>query len=159
MKHNNPSIAENSVRLFNLKTGEGLPEINDFIVPTIEVKPFITECSTGTLTDATSVTIITTPTDKDLYITSACLSGYTSAISAATQLAISCTINGVGARRILLINKPASTATHFSIANSFNIPFKPDRGTPVVVTSNSASSLVSCQAVIQGYYVETVKGV
>lgn len=159
MKHNNPTIAQNALRLFNFKTGDSLLEVEDRIIPVIPIVSIVEECSTGTCTDATSATVLTTPTDKDLYITSACMSAYASAAATATQFALSCTINGQASRRILIINKPTLTAGSWQTQNSFPTPVKPDRGTAVVITSNTNNTLFSIQASIQGYYVETVKGV
>jgi hypothetical protein len=54
-KHNNPSITQRVLRIFNLKQGDSIgSEIGSMIVPTIPINPVINICRRGIVTDATN---------------------------------------------------------------------------------------------------------
>jgi len=161
MKHNNPTIAEDSVRLFNLKTGEGLSEVSPIIVPTVEINPRINIVKRNTCTNATSVTLYTTPTDKDFYLTGVSLSHTRDVNATCVSTAINGVIDGVSTGTIFIEHRmqtltagniPAST-------QSFSIPIKIDRGTAITITASTNVGNFVSVGIIFGYTVETVKGV
>lgn len=158
MKHNNPSIGEDSLRLFNLKTGDALSEISPIIQPSIEILPRINIARQVTATNATSATVYTTPTDKDFYLCTVQLAFIKDVTSTSTQLAMTTTIDGVACT---LIRVPHITLTvgQGSTSISYPIPVKIDRGVTIAVTSSTNVANVAVSGVITGYTVETVKGV
>lgn len=125
-------------------------------IPVVETNPKIVrniEITYGaTATDATSATILTTPTDKDFFILGSILS--TSKSSAATALfsTITCTINGLAC----VINKNIHNASAAANVQSpiwyGNHPIKVDRGTNITVTNSTNNTFIQSSGLIFGYY-------
>ena len=158
VKHYNPSLSEDAARLFNNKQGEYLPsETAAFIQPTVELKR---RCNivrdTGNLTGAT-VTVYTTPTDKDFYLVTAQLSAAQDVVSANTRVLMKCTVDGVS-RAILNIAMIPSTVQRGETSDSYPNPIKVDRGTTIQIACNTgASGTQTNYGSIIGYTVETTK--
>lgn len=159
MKHNNPSIAEDSLRIFNFKSGEGLGEIHDQIIPNIPVHPRINIVRHANGTDVTSQLIYTTPTDKDFYLQSLHLAVSSSATATNTILCIKAYVDGLQKQLICILKNTLTATSGVSTGLVFPIPIKIDRGTNIDLTSDTNNTLFKMTGCITGYTEETVKGV
>lgn len=158
MKHNNPSISEDMVRQFNLKTGESTNIINDVIIPNIPINPRVNIVQSNSAFNATSAVVYTTPSDKDFYITACNLSTFRDATATSTQAYLTVYIDGI-MKTIMSISAITLTAGNGEMASAFPYPIKADRGTDIAVRNTTAVGNVRTNAVIMGYTQETVKGV
>lgn len=158
VKHNNPTIAQDSVRLFNFKTGDGLSEINDTIVPIIPIEPRCDIIKSASATNATSAVIYNTPADKDFYITAMSLSLIKDVTSTSASSTIAMYIDGVQTFT-LGITSITLTVQSETISISLPNPIKVDRGTAITVTNTTNVANINTRGTVYGYLVETVKGV
>jgi len=160
-KHYNTSIIEDANRIFNTKGNDNiLNDVSPVIQPIIEVKRpgKIFEVS-GTLQNATSQTIFTTPNDKDLYLTSGTFSFIKDATSTATELTLKIyDYNGVQ-RSLIRVMCLTLTAQSNVIPFTFPLPIKLQRNTIITLTSDTNVATIRVGASLQGYEVETTRGV
>lgn len=157
MRHYNPTIGEDSVRLFNLKTGDALGEIIPVITPVIPIVPRINIIKRASALNATSATVYTTPTDKDFYLTNACLSVIKDVTSTSTSSTITAVVDGTTVN-ILEIASITLTVQENTVSQKWD-GLKLDRGSNINVTNSTNVANIRASACIQGYTVETVKGV
>jgi len=157
MRNNNITIAQDMNRIFDLK-GESTSELLDYITPTIEIKRFCNICRNNLLNNSTSVTIYTTPADKDFYMTSAQLAWIKDVTSTAITMGMTIVIES-STRYVFEIPGISLTPDVGCVSNSFYIPIKCDRNTNIELISNTNVANVRIMGTIQGYTVETTKGV
>lgn len=156
MRHFNPTISTDVQRIFNLK-GDSVSEVSEEIVPVVVVERFCNIVKRNSVTNGTSATIYTTPTDKDFYIVAANISTIKDATSTSLTERISVTIEGL-LIAILEICSLTLTPQNDSMSISFPRPIKVDRGTNITVTNSTNVANITTVANIYGFTVETVKG-
>lgn len=154
--HRNPSIANWFRRIFNFKVGD-MPtsQVSDIIIPVIPVLPIANIVETGTVTNATSGTVFTTPTDKDFYLTGASLSMIKDVLSQSVSTDLRAVLRGITIFP-LTIRSISLTIQNDSKAQIFNPPIKLDRGTTVTITNSNATAEITASATIYGYTQETI---
>lgn len=157
VQHRNPSIVWDAARLFNTKVDDHISDqVNPVIQPTIEIKPRLDVVRSLNSQTSGTMTIFTTPTNKDFYLVTANLSIIKDVVAdlASGALIVRCRINNRNAD-ILLISLLTLTAQDISTANSYDPPIKLDRGTTITVPGTFTVGAVSRSAAIAGYTVET----
>lgn len=157
MRHNNPSIAEDSVRIFNFKSGDSLGEINPVIQPIVQISPKINIIRSASATNATSGTIYATPTDKDFYVIGCMISHTRDVTATSTSSEIACSIDGLS-RSLIKLNTITLTVGSKEASMSFTHPIKIDRNTNITVTNTTNTANLTTTGVIYGFTVEVVKG-
>lgn len=156
-KHFNPSIAEDASRIFNFKGDFLSSDINDYIVPVIPISRVATVSLRTALADSAGPgTILTTPTDRDFYLTGVTMSVIKSVGSTSLLTHVQTTINGV-ARFIIAIDSLSVTAQSETISQTFNPPLKIDRGVVISINNNTAVASIRSSATITGFFVDVDK--
>lgn len=128
MKHYNPSISHDTVRLLNTK-GESFEDVGDYLIPVLPIVP-ISHIARQATADAT---IYATPADADFYLVYAYIAHQSPVTAAGTGGYITATINGV-TLRILEVLHPTLNASAENTQMSLSVPLKIDRGTNILVT-------------------------
>jgi len=160
MQHFNNTIADDAQRLFNFKAGDSLSEVAEYIQPVLQIQNKINIVRGNRTTATGSLSVFTTPTDKDFYLTSlsAGMIKDVACDSATGRYDITAVIEGVS--QILdAIPIIALTAQNAMISRSFHVPIKIDRGTAFAFTGTFAAGVCVRTISITGYTVETTKGV
>jgi len=155
MRHFNNTINKSMSDTFNLK-GESTDEILDNIVPVVIVEPKVDIVIGSTLDNGTSLTLYTTPTDKDFYLTTAQMNVIKDVTSTSNRSRLLVTINGVS-QQLLTLASLTLTPQNITVAQNYRIPIKLDRNTGVIITNSTNVANISTSASISGYTVETVK--
>lgn len=154
--HYNPSIAQDSRRIFNLKAGDNFsPEILPNIQPVMQISRVanivreVGSAATGTFT------IFTTPADKDFYLTGAMLSFTKDAASDLTTMAMNVVIAGA-TRSIVVIPTTTLVAGTMQHNAPITTPILVDRGTTIGVTGTFTVGTATRFGLVQGFTVETI---
>lgn len=159
MQHYNPSISEEMHRIFNLKSGDINNKVVEEITAIKELMPLGGDIGANALlSNATTTTLYTTPSDKDVYIQSAQLSYVSDATATTTFIGIRGVINGVN-KYLILLPRLTLTATNATEVITFKYPIKFDRGTNIVILSDTNVANFRASGTIHGYTIETIKGV
>lgn len=156
MRHYNTQISSRMRQLFNFK-GESQPDqVDDVIVPVAPVQPSSTIHFLAEATNATSATLLTTPTDRDFYITCAQLVTVRDAGATSVAQSLRCTVDG---QTFYLAYIPslsgAAVLGPVAISNTFNPPIKCDRGTTVIVTNSTNFPNIKTSGLVHGYLQES----
>jgi hypothetical protein len=108
--------------------------------------------STFDAANTAALTLATTDTTRDTYVTGAMLSVIKDATATSTRSAIVVTINGLQTR---LISIPGFTLTaqNQSVFLAFPAPIKLDKGSNITATNTTAVGNVTASAIIYGYNV------
>lgn len=158
----NSKVAEEIRDVFKLQQNvDGqISNVAGQIIPVVDVNPKHSRvCDVvlhGFSDNATAVTILTTPTDKDFYLVAASIALIKDATSTSVNTDLRMTIEGVE-RRILSI--PSLTLTAQSLSNNINLPFpvKIDRNTQINIVNSTNVANIKSVATIVGYYVTNPK--
>jgi hypothetical protein len=154
--HRNPSIAQDCLRIFNFKQGDTIgSDVGEIIVPVVEINPCVDIVRENSSASTGSITLYTTPADKDFYLTYASLDFQADATADNTSCYIQITQKGV-ARRILSIRKLSLTATSKSIYLNFNPPIKCDKNTGIIIGNSFSVGASTYDGAIGGYLREVV---
>jgi hypothetical protein len=152
-KHYNPTITQDVLRIFNLKSGDPLSsEIADQIIANV---PIVRQCNiikhaTGS---ATTTSIYGTPVDKDFYITACVLSVCKDVTATSNSTWIQATLEGLPIK-LALIAGIALTPQSEVISVSFPNPIKVDRNTGILLNNATNVANIRAEATIMGYTVE-----
>lgn len=157
----------NTKLISELKEGAKLQQLRDIIpsqlaekvVPVMEVNPKLLRRtnilrSSSRSTTTNGLTIYTTPTNQDFYLTYAQLNYMTDAAADNTTLRLTCTIDGA-TRDILTVCKQTLTATSGNIILPLQYPIKIDRGTNIQLVMAFTVGASIAYPVIGGYVDET----
>lgn len=155
MQNRNFSISQDLNRIFDLK-GESTDYVSDVIMPVVPIQRICNIVRRAPLSNATSATVYTTPSDKDFYLNSAFLSVIKDVTAQSLASSILVFIDSVQVG-ILSISGLSLTPQNDVVSISFPIPLKLDRNTTITVTASNATANVSASAGITGYTVETTK--
>ena len=154
MRHNNTSITQNLHKVLNTK-GEYIDEINPSIQPIIAVPIYTNVVKSNTLSNATSLTLYTTPTDKDFFLTALQLSFIKDASATATQMGVTVVIDGVTTTLVRAVGL-TTTAQSGNLAQTLPFPIKLDRGSIISIVNNTGVANVTTWVNIMGYTQETI---
>lgn len=154
MKHYNPSISRDCVRILNLK-GESTDLVDDVLVPVIPIVRFNNVVREVEGAGSGNATIFTTPADKDFYLTSWVLNYATDAACDTVTIAIQCTIEGVS-RYLIRKKKITTTADDKAIVCTYTEPIKIDRNTVMSLVCSFAAGNCPRSCTITGYTMETL---
>ena len=152
-KHYNPTITQDVLRIFNLKSGDPLSsEISDQIIANV---PIVRVCNivkhqSGS---ATTTSIYGTPADKDFYITACMLSVSKDVTATSNSTWIQATLDGV-AIKLALIAGITLTPQSEVVSISFPNPIKVDRNTGILLNNATNVATLRAEATIMGYTVE-----
>lgn len=154
VKHYNPSIVQDALRIFNTKSDNLSDDLGLNIIPVIPVTPCARVVGNAAATNATSATILTTPTGRDFYLTGAALSMIKDVTSTSNSSTIRCVINGV---TVIILDIAGITLTAQSATQTvvFNPPLKIDAGTNITVQNATNTANVRSDGCIYGYTQET----
>lgn len=104
----------------------------------------------GTATNATSATILTTDSVKDTYITSVSLAMIKDATSTSVLSAVTCVIDGA-TRTLTAIPGITLTIQAQTVNVSFPVPIKVDRSSIIAVTNSTATANVLATGSVGGF--------
>lgn len=123
------------------------------IIPTFDIGPqTATIVRSGSATTTGSITVFTTPTDRDFFLTNASLS-YSKDVTcdvATGAINLSATIDGVSRNILSLANLTTLGQTQAG-SISLNYPVKIDRNTSITVSGSFTLGSMSRTAQIQGF--------
>lgn len=144
-----------------LQTSEGFPsQLADKVVPVMEVNPKllrIAEICKSTGGSTSPITVYTTPTDTDFYITGATFNCVQDVTSDNIGSSLNITVNGVSVKP-LYFSALATTAGQFqNQTTSFNPPIKVDKGTTITVSHSGTAGITRLAVCIYGYNVYNPK--
>lgn len=134
-------------------------QIAEKVVPVMEVNPKLMRRTNylrnGVLNNATSATIATTPTDRELFITNAMLGYIKDGTSTATLITLDLMLDG-GTSNTAVISIPSlsTTAGSDSISVQFANPIKVAKGTLIRIQSDTNIANIRVTGTVQGYTVE-----
>lgn len=153
VKHYNPSIAERLLRLFKWKGGEQVDsEVSPFIQPTIEIKPRLSIFKTAGNTVTTALTVYTTPTDKEFFLTNLFFSYEKNAACDNVEVYVSVQPIGTSATTTIAdIATLSLTASRDSQSISFETPLQLTKGTIIYLVGAFTVGAMIKTIQIQGY--------
>jgi len=131
------------------------PAITDYVVPVILVtdEVYYAEESftiSGTASNSTTTTILTTDSVKDTYINSVSLGVIKDVTSTSILSTIQVVINGA-TRSLIEIPGITLTAQSQTISASFPIPIKIDRSSTITINNSSATSNIRASGCVGGF--------
>jgi hypothetical protein len=128
---------------------------NRTVIPVIDITPrhhkIINIAKSASITNATSATVYTTPTDQDFYLTSATLSYIKDATSTSTAIALEVIPKDVANAAVLRFAALTLTAANGNLSQSFVPPILLKRGSNINVTSDTNIANIKAMATVQGY--------
>lgn len=133
--------------------------IANSIQPVLDVSSPIDEHKIGTTSANTSGThnMLTTPSDKDFYLTAVQLSYQKDAACDSTVVQINCTPKGSAATQILKSRKLTLTAGTESLSFSLPIPVLLERASLVSITGTFTVGNMNMAGTCVGYTVDTLE--
>lgn len=154
----NSETVKEIIKAGGLQTNQGIPTVlSNVIMPTIEANPRLLRHTNvryyNTCINGTSTTILTTPTDKDFFVTYVWLAMSRDASATSTSSTVTATINGTS-DPIAVIATVTLTAGIQVTSQAFPQPIKIDRGTTITVTNQSGTAAITSRAIVAGYYEE-----
>ena len=154
MRHYNTDVSKQVSDVFKLK-GDAIPnEFNEVINLTYDISPDTDVVATATASNATSATILTTPTDRDFYFLGSTLTLWTDATATSTYYAITAVVKGQTINLNYVRHRNLQALTAFN--NTLMLPkkIKIDRGTAISVIAETNVANEVATGVIFGYYAE-----
>lgn len=157
MQTQNPEMVRELRDSLKAQGFEAMPlNVAGTLQPVIEVNPrLLRRCSivkTNTLSNGTSATIYTTPTDADFFLVGGFVSYTKDATSTSTNSNLRVTIDGATAD-VLIISGLTLTAEGKAASISFPVPIKVDRGTNILLLNSTAVANIRSHGGITGYLV------
>lgn len=132
-------------------------KLSDVVVPVIEVNPKTTKVANFVKASATtssgSVTMFTTPTGKDFYLTGVTMSYEKDATSDATSMTFFATVDGVQSN-IIDLRFLTTTASRQFVTREFTKPIKIDQNVAIGHFTSFTAGNMSRAASFQGYFIE-----
>lgn len=134
-------------------------QIADKVVPVIDVNPkhsrVLNHATVNTATNSAGVTIYTTPTDRDYFLTQVFLYFIKDVTSTSTYSAIDVVIGG-GRYTLLSLPQISLTVQQGGLSISFHRPMKIDRGTTIRLLNSTNVANITSTGGVAGYTVENV---
>lgn len=136
--------------------GKALNQNFDAVMPTYDYQNtlFSNVIASGFASNAVTKTLLTTPTDKDFFMTACQLSVIKDATSTSTSVDIECMVGG---KNFSLIAIPciSLTAQTGQISLSFPVPIKVDRNSAITINSSTNVANITYFGSIVGYLKQT----
>ena len=152
-KHNNQTIAQNTLRQLNTKQGDNIgSQVGEIIVPTIEIKSTSSIVRNVTLNATGAGTLYTTPTDRDFYIDAIQMSFAKDANCNQDTATYTLTTTIAGVSRVIFsLGTIAFTAHALASAVEFTRGIKVDRGVTIVYNGTYTAGNSIRTATIYGH--------
>jgi len=134
-------------------------ELAEKVVPTLEVNPHLVKLANVTASTSSSttadLTVYTTPTDEDFYLTYALWSIAENATDDGSSTSLVCTPYDLNANwNILQIRGLTTTAQSETIAVNFDSPIRIKRNTAINVSHTTTAGVMSKGRRIAGYNID-----
>lgn len=154
-KHNNPSIVQDSLRIFNSKITDNISsQVGDIVVPVIPIERIVNVVKSGARTSTGSANVFTTPADKDFYLVGFQMNYQCDVACDATTYTLNVGLNGIST--IIYTNvKLSLTATTRDIAVMLPKPILLDKASTVLFTQLFTVGAGFIAGTIYGFTVET----
>ena len=153
VKHYNPTIVEDANRIFNFKADTIPANVVDVILPTVAISRYANIVVNAIDAVTGSLTVFTTPSDKDFYLTSIHMSEGGTSTNDGTVVFVSAVIGGATRR---LIQHCILQIGHFNNSTiTYNTPVKIDRNTSIIIVSSFTTGSGNKACSLTGYTVET----
>ena len=141
-----------------LSISEGFPtQLSNICMPVMDMTPDFHRKTnivrTGTVTNGTTTTIYTTPTDRDFFLASCSLAFIKDVTATATYCSLAAYFDAVE-RNILFYPHLATTVQTGSLSQVFIPPLKVDRGTIIRTRVDTNNANESAYGTITGYTVD-----
>lgn len=156
IKHFNVSVSDALRRIFNPKGGSDFSSFNPTIQPIVDIRDRANIVRSNTRSTTGTGTILTTPSDKDFYLTTLSFSATADATADNTVYSIATTIEGA-ARNILQLVKTSLTAYENVATITFSPPIKIDRNVTITLGSTFTVGTSNCAATLTGFTQEVTK--
>lgn len=132
-------------------------EITDKVLPVMEVNPkFFRRVNwnfAGAGTNATSTSLGTTPTDREIYVTGATLSVTKDATATTTYVRLNCTADNGQSVILCSFGCITLTAEQHDMSVSFPFPIRLKKGTTITISASTAVGNFNAFASVFGYQV------
>jgi hypothetical protein len=132
-------------------------QLAEKVVPVIDVNPkharILNIVRATTMTNGTTTTMFTTDASRETYISSCSLAFIKDATSTATNIALTCIIDGV-TQTLIRLPGITLTASSDSLAMSFPFPIKVDKGSAITITSDTNVANIIVKATLQGFNID-----
>jgi len=150
-KHYNPSISERAQRILITKNGDHMSDdLMPNMVAVVPILPVARIVRGSGMTNSTTSSLYTTPTDKDFYLTNAVLSVSKDTTAAAVAIDLRVLVDGATLTPVR-ISGITLTALQATVPVSFNPPLKVDRNTSISINASSATANIRVDGAIVGY--------
>lgn len=154
MKHYNPTIAQIQNRVFNLKE-QPEAELMDEVVQTFELKPKGIVAANFNTASGT-LTVLTTPAEKDFYMTGFAINFIKDAACDNTAIYLSASREGLSSY-LFICPIITLTAQQFTQVIEFPNPVKIDRSTSITLAGSFTAGACSRSVTISGYELEVTR--
>ena len=123
------------------------------IQPIIEMKEeiFVNVVESTTNVNVASITLFTTPTDRDFFLTGAALNWQTDVTSTNTATKIEAVRESGQTEDIIRLSGITATVKNFSISRDFIVPIKLKRGSIIVIKNAASTTQTHSSGTITGY--------
>jgi len=156
-KHYNPSIVERANRILASKAGDYLSDEVAGPVAVIPLNPVVRIVRAGGSSATGTLTLYTTPSDKDFYLTTAILSMIKDVTCDATGgINLNAVIDGV-TKEIIVYGILTLTAQADTIVCNCPVPIKIDRNTAITVSGTYTAGTMRRSATVHGYTEEVTR--
>jgi len=151
-RHYSPTIAERLNRIFGFRSGDAIDNEVEGTYAVVPLTPTVNIVRHNSSSSSGNISLYTTPTDKDFYLTGILLSIVKDATCdvATGTININTVINGA-TRRVADIAVLTTTAQSQSVVVSFPFPLKVDRNVAFTISGTFTVGNMSRTGVLQGY--------
>ncbi len=151
MRHYSNDLTFEQQKAFNLKGESSDPDVYDSIMPIVDVSPMkikVANVRSNTLTNGTTVTLLSSQNDRDIYITSACLSVTRDVTATSITSAINIQDQDGVSRDLIRMGFITLTASKDNVSVSFPHPVKIKRNSNVYIVNNTnVANIISCGSI------------
>jgi len=148
--HRNPSIVKDARTILNTQAEALSDEVLPNIVPVLIIAPYANIVRNNGATSSGTITIFTTPSDRDFYLTGYNITMAKDATSDLNVFELSATVGG-SARSFTALALVSLTAQTFSVAQELAPPVKIDRNTGINLLGAFTVGACSRQGCIYGF--------
>lgn len=153
MEASNGAVMQRITSELGIQEIKAISKVNENIQPSLDVNPKYSRVyNVGERTSSGAITLYTTPTDKDFFLTYARIALIADANQDGVVASLSATIDGVS-KYILHIDKFTLTATISTLQQAFPHPIKIDRNTSISVNATRTAGTHTLRGAIGGFLV------
>ena len=152
VRHQNPSITERALRILNTKAFDQLSSEVTGPIATIAIQPTCKTVRSGVTGSSGTLTLFTTPSDKDFYLCSFTISlaKDSTCDTASGVISLSATIDGVS-QRLASLAVLTLTAQSINQVVSLQYPLKVDRNTAISINGTFTVGAMQRVGTLLGY--------